>query len=951
MFISMQGSKSHEDATSDALRSLEDYSDVASWINDVLNDDLDNADVQDFTELDKRVSHLSAILEVACEDTSVQLEKTIDDVSRTVPRLSYDLQLMQEIASSLQNSLQAVERHSQSFLNTSETGPVLDELHYLDTVKRNMEASLAVLREAEAWSSLESEVVSYLSEQAYSKAAARLSEASKSLNVFENTPDYETRKALMINLQNQLEAALSSALVAGINNNDVDACKKYFEIFCNIEREAEFRSYWNGSKRKGIVALWQEAKLRDCDESDQDGKKFSIFLNEFYQELLSVLQVERLSAILIFPDPQPTLSTFITSTFSSLHPSLSQRLNVLANFYADAALPELISSFKATEEFAVATDKVMEKVGYSSLSPATIPSSLEDRENTTSAPRSHTRRRSTRQSFSRRLNRSSISGPPASYGIATGSATLDHSWEESLFEPFLDYQCDYATLEKRLLRAQLKDLLAPASSVQAGARLLRERAIDVLSFADEALGRSMAFTHGYGVVGLIQAIDDLFESFLKSVRQEISEASGTQSTDAASIESGEEFADLDYSPSDLNTFQLALHLLEAARGVLERLSVFESKLRGSIVQTSNALKMTRNDPFGLYISGTTRTALSLLQSSALNNADLQSLLDAVDPEQPQPQQVQAPHSAMFTPSSATFAAQKMPGLPHQRSALLLGARAAVSEFAKACQMRLQETILAPLLKHLSTYASSSVWTSTDPKDRRGAGTSSAAAGGGAVSEVNIPTFSLSPSATIQRVTDGLLSLPRLFEVYADDDALAFSIETLPYVDTERLLAVTNELAANSAAEGDSPEATATRPKPRHFSSSTSSLTIQVPSHSSTHQNATTILTPEAISSLWLTSLALSLYNHLTSVILPSIPRLSSRGSAQLAEDLGYLMQIGKALGVELGQLEAWREGAAMEVDELRRRTVSVGAAAAASGEEKEREEILRNIARLRGIQS
>ncbi|KAL5480819.1 hypothetical protein ACEPAI_9759 [Sanghuangporus weigelae] len=945
----MQDKDSRQDATTDVLRSLEDYSDVASWINDVLDDDLGNADVQDLTELDKRVSHLSAILEVACEDTSVQLEKTIDDVSRTVPRLTYDLQLMQEIASSLQNSLQAVERHSQSFLNTSEMGPVLDELHYLDTVKRNMEASLAVLREAEAWSSLESEVISYLSEQAYSKAAARLSEASKSLNVFENTPEYETRKTLMINLQNQLEAALSSALVAGINNNDVDACKKYFEIFCNIEREAEFRSYWNGSKRKRIVARWQEAKPRDCDESNQDGKKFSIFLNEFYQELLSVLQVERLSAILIFPDPQPTLSTFITSTFSSLHPSLSQRLNVLANFYVDLALPELISSFKATEEFAVATDKIMEKVGYSSLSPAIIPKSLEDRENTTSAPRSHTRRRSTRQSFSRRLNRSSISGPPASYGIATGSATLDHSWEESLFEPFLDYQCDYATLEKRLLRTQLKDLLVPASSVQAGARLLRERAIDVVSFADEALARCMAFTHGYGVLGLIEAIDDLFESFLKSARREILEASGTQSTDVASIESGEEFADLDYSPSDLNTFQLALHLLEAARGVLERLSVFESKLRGSIVQTSNALRMVRSDPFGMYVSGTTRTALNLLQSSALNSVDLQNLLDAVDPEQQQ-QHPQVPHSAVFTPSSATFAAQKMPGLPHQRSALLLGARAAVSEFAKACQMKLQETILAPLVKHLSTYPSSPVWTSTDPKDRRGAGASSAAAGG-AVSEVNIPTFSLSPSATIQRVTDGLLSLPRLFEVYADDDALAFSIETLPYVDAERLLAVTNELAASSAAEGDSPEATATRPKSRHFPSSTSSLTIQVPSHSFAHQNLTMILTPEAIISLWLTSLALSLYNHLTSVVLPSVPRLSSRGSAQLAEDLSYLMQIGRALGVELGQLEAWREGAAMEVDELRRRAVNLGAGATASGEEKEREEVLRNIARLRGILS
>ncbi|EJC98258.1 uncharacterized protein FOMMEDRAFT_114459 [Fomitiporia mediterranea MF3/22] len=912
------------------LRSLEDYSDVASWINDVLDEEGDDADsVRELSELERRVSQLSAVLEVACEDTSAQLEKTIDDVSRTVPRLTYDLQLMQESALSLQNALQAVERHSASFLNTSEIGPVLEQLHFLDTVKRNMDASLVVLREAEAWSSLESEVVTYLSEQAYSKAASRLSEASKSLSVFQNTPEYETRKTLMINLQNQLEAALSSALVAGINSNDVDACKRYFDIFCHIEREAEFRSYWNGSKRKGIVALWQETDLRDCDEASEktEGKKLSAFLPEFYQEIISVLQVERLSAMLIFPDPQPSLSTFITSILSSLHPSTSQRLNALVNFHGDLVLPELMASFKATEEFAVSTDKIMEKVGYSSLSPAVVPASLDDRENVPSNPRTHTRRRSTRQSFSKRLNRSSISGPSTSHGIASGSASLDHTWEETLFEPFLDYQCDYAMLEKRLLRAQLKDLPAPTSAVSTGARLLRERAIDVLSFADEALARCMVFTHGYGVVGLIQALDDLFEAFLQSARRDILESGGTPSADPNTIDSGEEFAELDYSASDLAVFQLTLHLLEAARSVLERLTVFEAKLRANVQQTSNALRMGRNDPFGLYVSGTTRTALTLLQSSVLNSIELQNLLDAVDPEQPQ----QGPHGA-FTPSSATFAAQKAQ-TSSSRATLLLGARKAVSEFAKACQMRLQETILTPLLKHLSTYASSAVWISADPKDRRAVGSGGAGGTGtGAISEVVIPTFSLSPTATIQRVAEGLLSLPRLFEVYADDDALAFSIETLPFVDSSSLRSMSSETATTSTQgqETDQPDSN-TRPKP-------------LPSHS--QSPPTLLLTPEAVSSAWLSSLALSLLDHLTTKILPSISRLSTKGAAQLAEDLSYLGQICRAIGVEWPALEAWREAVGLDVEELRRRR--------SSGDEREKEkteisEIFRTVTKLRSV--
>jgi conserved oligomeric Golgi complex subunit 7 len=71
-----------------------------------------------------------------------------------------------------------------------------------------MELARDVLREAESWSTLESEVSSLLSEQSYEKAAEKLSEANKSIVVFQNTP-CGARRTLMISLQNQLEASLS----------------------------------------------------------------------------------------------------------------------------------------------------------------------------------------------------------------------------------------------------------------------------------------------------------------------------------------------------------------------------------------------------------------------------------------------------------------------------------------------------------------------------------------------------------------------------------------------------------------------------------------------------------------------------------------------------------------------------------------------------------------------
>ncbi|KAJ4464083.1 oligomeric Golgi complex subunit 7, partial [Lentinula edodes] len=126
----------------------------------------------------------------------------------------------------------------------------LEQLKRLNTMKDHMEAAREVLREAESWSTLESEVTSMLMEHNYAKAASRLSEANKSMVVFQNTPEQARyRRMLLVNLQNQLEASLSSALVAAINEQNLETCRNYFNIFNNIQREVEFRNYYYGSRR------------------------------------------------------------------------------------------------------------------------------------------------------------------------------------------------------------------------------------------------------------------------------------------------------------------------------------------------------------------------------------------------------------------------------------------------------------------------------------------------------------------------------------------------------------------------------------------------------------------------------------------------------------------------------------------------------------------------------
>ena len=878
-------------------QSVEDAPEVVSWLNSILDEGAPGLGAEgtstapiDLTALDRRVSGLLSSVEIVAEETSSQLERVIDDISRGAPRLAYDLHFMKESAISLQTSLRKLQQASSS-AESPETKAALERLHYLDNVRRGMEAARDVLREAESWSSLESEVSSLLSEQNYEKAAETLSEAAKSMVVFQNTPEYESRRSLMVSLQNQLEASLSSALVAAINSQDVLVCKNYFSIFKNIQREAEFRNYYYGSRRGSLVTAWQKARLREVDAGiAPDGlslQTFATFLPSFFASFLTLLEAERSSIPSIFPDPPATLSSLISSTLSSLQPTFSQRLSSVASSHGPYTLTEIISGYTASIEFANSTEIIMEKVSYTAP-PHLMHANSED-STTSDTPPKLSRRRS-RLSISRRMSRASISlnHPPNSLYMMG-----DQEWQQELFEPFLDYQVDYGSLEQKLLTERLEQISAAENAAPGrskdGPRWLRERSVDAFSLADQSLSRCIGFTHGYGFVGLVQALDYVFASILQSSNEHISTDNRLLSMDSSAMRGGDDLSDMDYTTGDWSRIQMYLRLLGAAHGFGDRLGTFESKMRAALVQVSENIRAAQSDAFspGKSLMGTPKGALQILAQSTLNSAELQNLLKLVEPD-PQQQLL------------GTALSPRIPyTIPSQPLNVLTGTRGAISDFARSCQVSLQMTILSPLHKHLASYASLPVWSSSKPAAGRLPG------GTGALTEIQVPVFSISPSDTVQRVAEGLLNLPRLFEVYADDDALAFSIETLPFVDEDLLRSVTEQ----SYSEGH-PHLPSAPPAPGiHHSRRSPSLALKAPPATLAipAYNGPALLSPEAVSAAWLSSLALSLLTHLTGSVLPKIKTLTSTGAAQLSSDLGYLSNVVQALNVRSADLEKWKD--------------------------------------------
>ncbi|KAG8812231.1 hypothetical protein FRC18_003043 [Serendipita sp. 400] len=976
--------------SADISSSLDSFSgELSEWINELIEGD-DNFEVSlepegsskrpvDLTELDNRVALLATKLEVTCQETSSQLERTIEDISRNVPRLNYDLQFMREGALALQRELNSVHQTATSDSNLSvgvvdeTTMKALEQLRYLDAVKRGMEAARVVLQEAENWSTLEPEVTSLLKEGSYAKAASRLSEAAKSMSVFQHTPEFESRRNLMTNLQNQTEAAVSSALVGAINVRDVSACKEFHDIFARIEREGEFRNYYFGARRMGVLELWSNAKLLDVQGESADGLgsgvslKFCELLARFFAELSTLVNEERSVIPSIFSsahDPTTVLSLFIQSTLESLTPSLSQRISGMVAYHGPSALSELIKAFKMTEEFAVKVEKMMEKIALARIGALELTSPPREEP---SLGKGHSRHKSKRLSVSRRF---------PSQSRATGGDLFDHTWQQALFEPFIDFQCEYVSLERRLLDSALSALHSSHKAYNQGgdselkARMLREKAVDVFGMAEEALGRCVAFTHGYGAVECIHAVDQLFSQFFNAARKDLLQSPHRDTRATYSPDTTSQFEEELLSQAELVSFQLALNLLNTSRALKERLQLLDSKFRAEFTIVAQTLRHLILSTGGAHQShNVAKGEMELLVQSTLNSMELNTLLENLDPLPPATpffgsSQTSGYGSTPPTPAAASsgFMSRSEAQVTAQRvEPLLWGSFSALTEFARATQSFIQQLILSPLFQNLSPYSSLPVWSSTDQQG-----------GKSKVYEFSIPTFSLSPTPSMQRVRDGLMALARTLLDYAgDDDALGFSLETLPFIERDAgVKEYLDWVKQNSNFSSDRGPNSSPRAKRKSISSPTfrrlsvSSTAITnanvVPSSTPPTNKSPPTLSSDTIYSAWLTSIILSLASHLTSDVLPLIQTLSTSGAAQLACDLEDLSNVvASVLNAEWEDLEKWKECCKMSPEDGRKRWLMVqGVSAFAQSQSQSQSQspvdagsIFKLVARMRGWNS
>lgn len=448
-------------------------------------------------------------------------------------------------------------------------------------------------------------------------------------------------------------------------------------------------------------------------------------------------------------------------------------------------------------------------------------------------------------------------------------------WEAPLYEPFMEYQADYAGLERRFLLDQLRSetTFSKSALLQSdAAKVVHERSNRAMQMAEEAMTRCLAFTHGYGLAGLCEAIDFIIDTCMKEsgfVLDVIGMGSSGKITEAELKDTSmrDELDDLgDLETDDYGPFEAGLKVIQSCKVARGRFEEMVGKLEEQILASKKEMAHLRSganvSPPGTATVGTPKQApigaRLLLQQSNLNSMELALILDSTS-----------------------------------RDSHLPGSKKALSDFTKESQSTLQKIILTPMYGLLSTYPSLPIWSQPEKVQRKG--------------ELYVPTFSLSPTDTISQVSERLLNLLRLFEVYAGEEALGFSLETLPFVNVETL----REMVSEQLEQETTSNVPRTSPSLLTHTSPTHILTpTESKSASSRKPDLPTQFPPEIVLSTWISSLALSLLAHLTRSVLPSIKTpLTVPGNAQLASDLGYLANAIRALDVEWEELDRWREKA------------------------------------------
>ncbi|KAJ3299266.1 hypothetical protein HK104_009482 [Borealophlyctis nickersoniae] len=812
--------------------------------------------------IDQLASTLVLKLQLLSQEVSSKLDKLSDEAIRNMPRVLYDFELLRKDVHSVRSAVEDAKRQ----FETAEGGNnAFQDLVRLDTVRTRMELTRHSLREAENWSTLSAEMEAIFAARDYEKAATRLEEARRSLALLSSTPDYEDRRALLAKLQNQLESDVKPKVLAALNEHDAEATKRYYRIFSKMEKSTEFANHYYRARRAPLLRLWQQY---DQDPSVRSAeirgdKTFADWLAPFYEEVFLVLNKEFSWSAYIFPSPIDVLQALVHHTFSALKPTLADRCAEVAARLHEGCLPVIIKAYQTTVAFGQKVERLM-------LSEADRPASP-----------------------------GGDIGSPYGSPVSVDGGNDIAGWGFVIYESFMPFQQDFANYEKNHLTSLSSVVLKPERNADFMeiAQTMGDSVAKIFNFAEMATVRCRQLTFGFGLPGLVDCLNEFFGAVIdrySALLEQIRQETGVDGTQISSM--GDEEDDDDYElgrgevgRQEWGHFQVAVRVLGMCPVITRRLEGFPLSLKKVFGGLRSRLELGASCQ-EYYAEDKERTeecfsALTLLKLSSLNSYTLHTVLGTLEAIE-KPAEPRRSGAVRKTPREQEPAAGDSPApTPPARSQSTLFAPSfeGLRLFTSSSQRFVFDTMFATVEKHLSAVPNMDVWRSAAPTTS-------------GPFNLEVPQFSLSPSPYITCVGEHLLTIPQQLELHPDEEALSYSLETLPFLEPEDF----REEEASLGEDGDEMGGDGL----------------------GNGGNEADRLTADLVTNLWITAVSRGTMVGYADTIL-KIPKLSEHGAKQLATDISYIINVFAAMDIEPVtklrgvlqlvtmdgvKLERWREG-------------------------------------------
>lgn len=850
----------------DALRSIQHSSQLAAWIDHHVNSasstDTPATVTAKLDDVSANLRQLSLSLSSVRDASRTELDQIITSLVSTIPKIGIELRLMSDTATTLQTCIQSLQNQTAS--KDASTDITLARIAALSKAKAGLIEARHALREAQAWSTLESQVTILLGEQRWQEAVERIAKATDSLRLFSGSAkSTEEKSQLLHTLTQKIHEQLIRVLQTAIIDRDSDTVARMANLLATTQDGVPtfFRAY-TCTRSQSLLSRWAQTA------SESSGKSLPAQFTSLFGDLLALLGEERVAASSLFTDPNKAIQLLTADVLVRLDPPMhaciqqATRAPDLESFLAC-----LTDAFKAVEEV-VRTIK------------AILPQA---------------------QSSQRLLQDDQLGG--AASPINSDLLALDTTekpWLQLILEPFLPYQTRLATFEAEAMQVRLQNL---QSSAPTATSLVSTASTQALLVAKTAVRRSTALTKSFATPSLLPSLDSLLEtamgrahiglrSDLQRVltdlqtrirRQHLSETA--RQAAPTYDERGEVL-----NSSDWNEFKKATGTLSVCRESLAAVRSLEEVIAYQISELSAVAKppsSTTTDADQMTIDYS--SPATALATSSLNTTTLH-------------EQINKCKRLLSNASWNSFA---------DDISLLPLARASVLSIASTVQSFQHDLVLSQFLPELEVYPSLPIWTSNKHPS--------------IINEYDLamPKFSLSPTEAMARIGEAMLNLPRLFEGYADG-VLLFCL---------------NEGKRSAATSGSEPAADRDEKgmRARHTTMAgglSSSIDTCAAERSTMHRQAFSTTTVPAdlytttaavgreadeteagVLSRYLRSLLTLLLTRFLTDVVPSLPRLTEIGAAQLAADLDYLCNISSVIYAESEAiLKFWKKAVEISAD-------------------------------------